>query len=245
MQPTTPTAVVPKTPEPTFPTVPAANPILPETTATYPPIAGPGAAPLLPADRPMGFTKPAAADSLAPPATAFGPPMPVAGPANPLVPVPAAPRTSNAEVRTSFDVDLHRVEDNETYETISRKQYGDAKYAEALRRFNGNRALTKGGEIELPPTGELRKRMSSLVPIPAVAVPMRPTTPDGWTAPATKPVSTPSYYTVPRDGMSFWDIAEEAVGDRKDAAKVRELNAKFDANIRFKKGDQVRLPGKS
>lgn len=154
-------------------------------------------------------------------------------------PQPTLPRTSGTEVRTSFDVDLHRVEDGDTYEAISRKHYGDVKYAEVLRRFNGNRGLAKGSDVELPPTGELRKRMNSLAPIPAVGVPTRPVSPDGWTAPPAN--AAPKYYTVARDGMSFWDVAEEAAGDRKDAAKVRELNPKIDPNIRFKKGDQVRV----
>jgi len=237
--PVMPLAVKPA-PEP-VPVKPAETPATP-APAAFPPIALlTKVIPDVPKDTLGGFNKPAGADTAVPALPTAATPGLMGFP--PVGPIPTQPRTSGTEVRTTFDVDLHRVEAGESYESISRKQYGDAKYADALRRFNRNREIAKGSEIELPPTGELRKRMTPLAPIPATPVPTKPATTDGWT-PATKPAPTPTYYTVPRDGMSFWDVAEEALGNRKDYDKVRDLNAKYDANIRFKKGDQVKLPAK-
>jgi hypothetical protein len=78
---------------------------------------------------------------------------------------PTAAR-STEPARTDFDVDLHESKAGDTYATISKQHYGDAKYAEALRTFNRNAELGRT-TVEVPPIYVLRKRYPQLIGRPA------------------------------------------------------------------------------
>ncbi len=147
-------------------------PDVPERTAT-PPAAQLGAPVMAP-------TQPAAGNvptPTAPPAnrdSALGTvPNPNIAPSYPNTPTPTPPATSPTPVRT-YDVDLHRVQLNETYAAISLRYYLEAGYARALEQYNldrppiGDRTLAQGLRpdmmVQIPPIRILREDYPNLVP---------------------------------------------------------------------------------
>ena len=79
---------------------------------------------------------------------------------------PDPPVRSTEPTRTDFDLDLHEPSAGETYATISKLHYGDAKYADALRAFNRNAELGRT-TVEVPPMFVLRKRYPQFIGRPA------------------------------------------------------------------------------
>lgn len=83
-------------------------------------------------------------------------------------PDPVTPVRSTEPARTDFDLDLHEPKAGETYATISKLHYGDAKYTEALRAFNRGAELGRAA-VEVPPMYVLRKRYPQLIGRPGAA----------------------------------------------------------------------------
>ena len=60
--------------------------------------------------------------------------------------------------KTDFDVDLHKPKAGDTYESISKLHYRDARYAEALRQYNRGVELDRGVDVQVPPMYVLRQQ---------------------------------------------------------------------------------------
>ncbi|HET6574498.1 MAG TPA: hypothetical protein VFG68_12900 [Fimbriiglobus sp.] len=88
------------------------------------------------------------------------------------------PTTHLAPPKTDFDVDLHRPKAGDTYESISKLHYRDARYAEALRRFNDGMKLDRGTDVRVPPMYVLRQGYSNLI------APARSSSTPEWAPPA-------------------------------------------------------------
>jgi hypothetical protein len=152
-------------------------------------------------------------------------------------PVPT-PVVTPTNVRSDFDVDIHVVKPGESYDAISEKHYGSAKFALALREFNRNRELVNGNEVELPPLVEMRKRVGS-----NAVRPVNPTSPGTpWNTAPGRPAPATRTYRIPKDGMTMWDIAEAVYGNQKEMTKIRLANSTLDVNAKFRAGDTVNLP---
>ena len=163
-------------------------------------------------------------------------------------PKPAAPTPAPAtDVRTSFDVDLHPAKVGQTYEAVSVQHYSDAKYADALRRFNKNRDPGVE-ELQIPPTHVLRKLAAGTrtPTAPATANPVTPAAGEAWSRPAAldgvKPVAAGRSYTVPQDGTTFRDLAGKLLNDRTLYQRISDLNPTYDSNAQLRKGDTIRVP---
>jgi hypothetical protein len=182
----------------------------------------------------------------APPAMALTPVpvqpfVPVETPREPLRPVPL-PRPMG-EVRTDYDVDLHPAQAGQTYESISKQHYGDAKYADALRASNKGRDPGRE-EIQLPPTHVLRK-LTSGTRTPSAVNPIAPVGDKTWTpSPTTGPraATVGRSYTVPQDGVTFRDLAGTLLNDRTKYKRISDLNPTIDANAKLTKGDKIAVP---
>mgnify|MGYP002780419656 CR=1 FL=1 len=166
----------------------------------------------------------------------FETPPPVKPAAQPAV----QPVTNTEAPRTDFDVDLHDPKAGDTYESISKQFYGDAKYAEALKAFNANRPLGAGGSVQVPPMYVLRKKFTGLLsarPVPQ-PVPVEANRP----AVEWKAGSNPAGYATPRAGMTLWDVAEDVLGDRKQWQRVWDANPRLDPNAPLPAGTPLLLP---
>jgi hypothetical protein len=150
------------------------------------------------------------------------------------------PVTNTEAPRTDFDVDLHEPRAGDTYESISKQFYGDAKYAEALKAFNANRQLGAGGSVQVPPMYVLRKKFTGLLSARPVAQPV----PVEANRPAVewKAGSAPAGYATPRAGMTLWDVAEDVFGDRKQWQRVWDANPRLDPNAPLPAGTSLMLP---
>jgi hypothetical protein len=137
--------------------------------------------------------------------------------------------------RTSFDVDIHYPKAGETYSSISKLHYGDARYAAALQQFNRGRVFGQGDSIQIPPMYVLRQRATPGAP------PARPTS-NGLEWASSGPTTTAPTYNVPRDGMTMWDVAADLYGDRQHWRKVWDVNQRIDPNAILAKGTKLQLP---
>ncbi len=165
--------------------------------------------------------------------------VPVETPRETVRPVPPAA----GEVRTDYDVDLHPAQAGQTYESISKQHYGDAKYADALRASNKNRDPGRD-EIQLPPTHVLRTLIGGSR-APAAGNPIAPAGGETWAPSPTagpRPATVGRSYTVPQDGTSFRDLAGTLLNDRAKYKRISDLNPTIDANAKLNKGDKIAVP---
>jgi hypothetical protein len=234
--------VAPAEPPKPAPSGPPA-PVLPDIPPPVVPVTGP--ANPAKADPPAPF-RPLPLD---PPQTA-PPPRPAADPkanrpadGNLILTKPAGgpdvrPASNQEPPRTDFDVDLHEPKAGDTYESISKLHYGDAKYAEALRAYNGGLVLGRGGAVQVPPMYVLRKRYPQLIPGQRSAPAADPARGPDW-GPA--PGKSDSY-AVPRAGMTLKDVAAEVYGDGRDWKKLWDVNPRLDPNAELPAGTKLQLP---
>lgn len=139
-----------------------------------------------------------------------------------------------------YDVDLYEPAANDTYATISKLHFGDARYAQALQAYNRNAALGRGIAVEIPPLHILRKRYAQLLGnAPATENPERGTQ---WAPAGGRSLTTTPTYTVTRRGMTFRDVANEIYGDRRDWQKVWDENRNFKADEELPTGTRLKLP---
>ena len=241
----------PVTPEPVKiadvapPAVPKPTPVV-----TTPVVSAPAAL-LTPNGMPSPFTEEpplTVAPSLPvpqPPAQSLtGLTFPVPAPQAPAlqpIPQPAIRPVTNSEVRTAIDVDLHEPKRGDTYASISKMHYGDDRYAAAIQAFNKGRNLGDGAAIELPLTQYLRQNYRQYIggTPPVSNDPAR--TPD-WAPSAGRAVPTPRTFTVNREGMTMWDVAEDVYGDRQKWRLIQAANPQLDANEGYRIGERFRLP---
>lgn len=171
-----PPPTIPNLPSPTGPVVPTA-PTIPAAAPTQQGT-GPGTAVPAPVAVPNIPLTPTGTGPSVP--SPFGPPMETSGgaaanlkfgpqdvPGSFALTKPSDPPVRSAEpARTDFDLDLHEPKAGDTYATISKLHYGDAKYADALRAFNRNAELGRTA-VDVPPMYVLRKRYTQLIGRPA------------------------------------------------------------------------------
>ena len=160
-------------------------------------------------------------------------------PLRPALPAPASPppaplkitpvSQSMPEARTSFDVDVHEIRSGDTYASISKKYLGDDRYADAIRAYNKEAALTAGATADIPPIHVLRKKFATLVSRPAEWAPAA-ATPGGKT------------YEVPAGGITLKGIAKLAYGDEIDWTKIWNLNLQRKPDEVLPEGTIVRVP---
>ncbi|WP_161967159.1 LysM peptidoglycan-binding domain-containing protein [Fimbriiglobus ruber] len=156
------------------------------------------------------------------------------------------PAAATGDTRSTFDVDFYQPKANDTYESISKLHYGDAKYAAALRTFNKGAELGRTDNIQVPPMYVLRKggaqpvsRTADQVRTPAPTTDRTEWTPaSGRVTPESESAAT---YTISKTGMTMWDVAEETLGDRSKWRRLWELNPSFDPND-LPAGTKLKLP---
>jgi hypothetical protein len=73
------------------------------------------------------------------------------------------PAANQETPKSDYDVDLHRPKADDTYESISRQYYRDARYAEALKQYNRGAELGRVVDVYVPPMYVLRQRFSQLI----------------------------------------------------------------------------------
>ena len=142
---------------------------------------------------------------------------------------------SQSAPKTSFDLDIHSVKASDTYDSISREHYNDAKYAIALKQFNGGRALPNSGSIDIPPIHVLRKQypgsISTSTGRPTNGGSSEWVTP-GATAPASPPptefrASRSGQYSVPAGGATLKAIARATLGTDQRWNEIWDMNPKL------------------
>ncbi len=228
---TIPTAEPPKpaSPEPSAPSVPKVSP--PAVPAAGPPKAEPPSP-----FRAVAPDPPQAAPSPRPASDPKGD-KPAAGNLTLTKPAGASPDVrpaANLEPpRTDFDVDLYDPKAGDTYESISKLHYGDARYAAALRAFNNGLVLGRGGAVQVPPMYVLRKRYPQLIAPPRGT----PAGPDWSPAPGKS-----DSYAVPRAGMTLKDVAAELYGDDREWSKLWDANPRLDPGAQLPAGTKLQLP---
>ena len=239
------------------PTPPAPAPTAVQTPADSGTTAGAGAvlpAPLPTTPRPAvgAFTELPPAPATTPSAAPAREPSPAPAPAAETVSltkppgtadVRPVPQTSSEPPQTDFDVDVYTPKPGDTYESISQRHYGDARYAGALRAFNRGLDLGRGAPVQVPPMYVLRQRYAQYVGAPSAsaAEPARGVTWEptaGWRDGGIDRAS----YAGPRDGMTLWDVAEDVYRDRQEWRRVWDANPRLDPNARLAAGTRLTLP---
>jgi len=232
--PPTAPAVVPTLPTapPQVPTAPAVAPV-PPATVFGPPVTPrpPAVVPDLPAalPTPPGFSP---APALPPTPPALVPTPPAFTPTPPALVPTVTPAAGVRAPQTSFDVDMHEPRAGDTYESISKSFYNDARYGGALAAYNQSRPLTAGRAVDVPPVHVLRQRHGQLV--------------GGTTAAATDP--TPTFrpggkrYVVPAGGMSLGTVAQRTLGSQARWREIYDLNPGVASPELVAAGTDLRLP---
>jgi hypothetical protein len=239
--PVTPLPMTPAAPPPVTPVAPAPPPV----GGMTPPAPPAGVAPLAPpAALPMGVdpTPPApAAKTDTPGATKIEYVKPAGDPK----PTGVAERTP----QTSFDVDLYEPKAGDSYETVAREFYNDARYGRALAEYNRRKALQNSGPLEVPPIHVLRKRFPQLVGGTTPVGTTTAATPGEWgpagsaagdPAPAFRP-SGGRTFTVPPGGMSMRAVSRVTLGTETRWKEIYDLNPQFPPDA-LTAGTELKLP---
>lgn len=218
-------------------------------------------------DRGARLTLPQSADasrSGAPPAenSASGvPPLPTAS-SGTGARENTSPAVTERPPTTSYDVDIYEPRSGDSWESISREFYQDARYGAALRAYNRNKPLHGSGGIDIPPLHILRRlgvdasRSSPASFSPGVGPssggvqPVGRTLPaDPWNAPAPTYQAGPALsaaggfkiYRVPTDGWSLPTLARQLLGNERRWVEIYDLNPQVNAS-RVPAGTELRLP---
>jgi hypothetical protein len=169
-----------------------------------------------------------------------------------VTPIAVSPPASLSAPKTTFDLDLHAVKATDTYESICREYFNDAKYAIALKEFNRGKPLSSGGMLEIPSFHVLKKQFpGSIAPAGRTTSGVSP----DWAASATPP-ATPSgtrptefrasksgTYTVPAGGATFKQIARLTLGSDQRWVDIWNMNPSFTrADEVLPAGTVVKLP---
>lgn len=149
-------------------------------------------------------------------------------------PKPAVKPAAALAPREDFDVDVHYPSSGDTWQSISREHLGDARYAEALRAYNGGRALAANQPVDIPPIHVLRRQFAGLIVAPQPA--------PAPEAAAPRPAGAWRTYEVPAGGMTLKELARRAFGDENLWGPIWEMNPKLRADEPVPGGTQVRLP---
>jgi len=156
------------------------------------------------------------------------------------------------EPRSDFDVDIHPVKVGDTYLSVSQKYYDSTQYAEALKAFNRGAPIDATRQIEVPPLVVIRKvgkRQPDAIPAPSgiQQVGRTETVGDGveWGTAGAKPRGEVrnERYIVPREGMTYRNIAFELYGTERDWGKIdNKQNYRYRPDEKLPKGAELIVP---
>jgi hypothetical protein len=146
--------------------------------------------------------------------------------------------------QTSFDVDLYEPKPADTYATISKNFYSDAKYAAALQEYNGRKAVQSLSRLDVPPIHVLKQRYSQLIGTAPTAAPVAKTG-DGWTpVSATTPRPLQRTFTVPTGGLTLSVIAKDTLGSESRWKDIYDMNPQLSPGDLLPAGTVVKIPTK-
>jgi hypothetical protein len=149
-------------------------------------------------------------------------------------------------------VDIYDPKAGDSWESISREFYYDARYAPGLREYNHNKKLTGEGSIDVPPLHVVKQKM------PAAAPAGRGTnsgnanqgskgtgSPPAWNA-APAPVTRTgnvTKFTVPQGGgMTMRGIARTMLGNEQRWKDIYDLNPDLKPDDMLPAGTELKLP---
>jgi hypothetical protein len=170
------------------------------------------------------------------------------------IPTPKAtalPPVAMQPTRTDFDVDLHKFRPGDSYQTVSQRYYDTPQFAEALRAFNQGRPVDATGQIEVPPLAIIRKlsgRGKAVEPREALQPVGRVQTAGdnldwGPAGSRNRNEVRIQKYIVPREGMTFRDVAFELYGTERDWGKIdNRQNYKYRPDEKLPKGAELFVP---
>lgn len=242
--PAVPPSVPPSTPSTTIP--PAALPTVPPTTPSTPSAAIPPAMlPTVPTSTPSGTLPPAMLPTVPPSTPSIEPKPMTIEYTKPIGTPDVKPSVPERAPVTSFDVDLHDPKAGETYASISKDFYNDAKYAAALQEYNARRPIQGGFKVEVPPIHVLKKRypqlIGSVVPAGGSARPTDPWGPSTESTPAFRPTG-PRTFTVPTGGMTMGAIARDTLGSPTRWREIYDINPQLSPGDVLPAGTVVKIP---
>ena len=158
---------------------------------------------------------------------------------------PTTPTPPDRTATTTYDVDLHEPTKSDTYGTISRDYYNDAKYGAALSEYNGRRALQGGVRVEVPPIHVLKKRYPQLIGavVPAsVSAPAKdPWQPSGESTPAFRPTGGRTF-TIPAGGLRMAEVARMTLGSPTKWSEIYDLNPSLSPSDLLAAGTVLKIP---
>lgn len=182
----------------------------------------------------------------------------------PDFPDPPAHTAPQEEPRVdSYEEEWYSCQAGETLERISQRFFNTDKYAQALRLHNLDRdgrdlwrqerpALQAGDIVKVPPARILERNHPSVIPgakLPAGTRPIStssvPTTNRGFgelTSVRSANTDEPPTYQLPRDGMTFRDVARETLGSSDKWMQVFRLNRGYNPELPLPRGAMLRLP---
>ena len=135
-------------------------------------------------------------------------------------------------------MDIYQPKVGESWESIAREYYNDAKYAPALRAYNRDRSL-QGGSVDVPPIHVLRRVSTSG---PAQGFPVGRTGGDSWGAAVSTGGGTRTF-RVPDGGLSLPAIAKLVLGSEQRWTDIYDLNPQFTkADEILPAGTELKLP---
>jgi hypothetical protein len=229
------------------PVEPSALPVLPPVETEKP---KPLKLPELPVETPKPVAVVAAPAPLPAPAPAIIPaPLTVPVATVPLVQPETPKPVVVGEPKTDYDVDVHRVRNTETYQSLSEKYYGSAQYAGALKAYNRGAELAQLKEVQVPPMFVIRKMAPTSAPVPATT-PQNEVVPVG-SDPAWTGVGAPKNggdvrfetYRVPRQGMTMRDVAKAVYGRESEWPRVdNRRNIKYRPDEELPVGAELQVP---
>ncbi len=149
-------------------------------------------------------------------------------------------RAGGERAAVAAPVSRHLVAQGDTFQTLARKYYGDARYARALWWANRDRvawpeALVEGKALEVPGVGELEPRMVLAGPMRSAIPDLEPSGPPrdshampaSFTEPAVATAAPDSggvAVHVVRPDDTLRNIAREKCGDERKALEIMALN---------------------
>ncbi len=162
----------------------------------------------------------------------------------PNVGTPTLTPAPTTGAKTDYDVDLHYVKGGDSWAAVSKQYYGDERYAEALKGYNQNAAVTQLQRAEVPPIHVLRKNFATAIGRPAEK-------PAEWgaiqpsAATERRTNGGAKTYVVPTGGKSIKDIAADAYGDERYWGTVWESNPKLTPDKPIPEGTKIVLTSQS
>jgi hypothetical protein len=150
----------------------------------------------------------------------------------------------------TFDEESYRSGPGDTFQSISEKFYHSKVYDQALILFNRDHPMSAGSgatpqpgqTIFIPPLSILEERypqaLPTLTPVKPAAAPVR-------VGAAGVPATVASYattYQVPTAGMSFYQVAQHALGSGERWGEIYRLNPQYSPQGPLPAGSILRMP---